>query len=203
MTLLKLATMTAEMLPAVVELDRTCFGGLWSADAYQREIDSPNSDVLVLMQARPPESQEDSEAASIAASCPPISSPPPLLAIGCDWAILEEAHITIIAVDPHYQRQGLGQAMLYALMEAAHQRQLERATLEVRVSNTAAIALYEKFGFQKAGHRRGYYPDTKEDALVLWRSGLHRPEFQQALATWRKEVSDRLKQSGWQGFPEV
>jgi ribosomal-protein-alanine N-acetyltransferase len=114
------------------------------------------------------------------------------------WAILEEAHITVLAIHPDYQKQGLGQALLLALLVLAWKRGLEWATLEVRASNQAAIALYKKFGFETVGHRRKYYQDTGEDALILWRQGLQRPEFQQTLQIWRQQVRDRLHHSGWQ-----
>jgi ribosomal-protein-alanine N-acetyltransferase len=178
---LQIQALTSQDLTAVIDLDRRCLGGLWNLDSYQREIDSPNSDLLVLQ----PEPLDTLPA-------------PALLAIGCSWAILEEAHITLLAVDLDYQRQGLGQALLYCLLKAAHDRDLERATLEVRVSNQAAIALYEKFGFQTAGRRKRYYAETGEDALVLWRGGLHHPHFPQTLADWQQAARDRLGRSGWQ-----
>ncbi|MBW4690403.1 MAG: ribosomal protein S18-alanine N-acetyltransferase [Lyngbya sp. HA4199-MV5] len=128
----------------------------------------------------------------------PHFSPPPLLGLGCYWAILEEAHITMLAIDPAYQGQGLGQALLVALMSSAYDRGLERATLEVRVSNQAAVSLYQKFGFREAGRRRRYYPDNGEDALVLWRGGLQYPEFPGCLADWQRQVDDRLHQTGLQ-----
>ncbi|NJN57619.1 MAG: ribosomal protein S18-alanine N-acetyltransferase [Leptolyngbyaceae cyanobacterium SL_5_9] len=124
-------------------------------------------------------------------------STPPLLGIGCLWAILEEAHITILAVHPDYQRQGLGQILLWALLRSAWQRGLEWATLEVRASNRAAIALYQKFGFSEVGRRRRYYQDSGEDALILWHKGLQRPDFQQTLKIWQSQIGDRLCQSGW------
>ena len=117
--------------------------------------------------------------------------------MGCFWAILDEAHITLLAVHPQYQRQGLGQAMLLALLVAASDRGLERATLEVRASNHSALSLYQKFGFKLAGRRRRYYKDTNEDGLILWRGDLQQPEFQSTLATWYKIVRDRLNLSGW------
>ncbi|MBC7973235.1 MAG: ribosomal protein S18-alanine N-acetyltransferase [Verrucomicrobia bacterium] len=122
----------------------------------------------------------------------------PLLGLGCYWAILEEAHITMLAIDPAYQHQGLGQALLHALMSSAHQRGLERATLEVRLSNQAALALYQKFDFREAGRRRRYYPDNGEDALVLWRGGLQAPEFSDHVAVWQRQVDHRLHETGWQ-----
>jgi ribosomal-protein-alanine N-acetyltransferase len=117
--------------------------------------------------------------------------------MGCLWAILEEAHITILAVHPHYQRQGLGQALLLALLMVASDRGLERATLEVRASNQPAVSLYEKFGFKTAGWRRRYYQDTGEDALILWRGDLQDPEFSQTLADWERQIRGRLGAAGW------
>ncbi len=178
---LQVQALTPQDLPAALDLDRRCLGGLWNLDGYQREIDSPNSDLLVLQRE------------TLDTHCSPT-----LLAIGCSWTILEEAHITLLAVDLDHQRQGLGQALLYCLLKAAHDRGLERATLEVRVSNQAAIALYQKFGFQTAGRRKRYYADTGEDALVLWRGGLHHPHFPQTLTNWQQTISDRLGRSGWQ-----
>jgi ribosomal-protein-alanine N-acetyltransferase len=117
--------------------------------------------------------------------------------MGCQWAILEEAHITILAVHPHCQGQGLGQALLISLLMAAYDRGLERATLEVRASNKPALSLYQKFGFKTAGRRRRYYKDTGEDALILWCGDLQQPESQKTLAMWHSSVCDRLVLAGW------
>ncbi|MGK7887530.1 MAG: ribosomal protein S18-alanine N-acetyltransferase, partial [Crocosphaera sp.] len=106
--------------------------------------------------------------------------------------ILEEAHITLLMISPEYQGQGLGQLLLYGLLRDAVNRNLERATLEVRVSNKPALCLYQKFGFEVAGKRKGYYQTTGEDALVLWRKGLQYPEFEQDLYIWKQQIDDRL-----------
>ncbi|MEC4807057.1 MAG: ribosomal protein S18-alanine N-acetyltransferase [Jaaginema sp. PMC 1079.18] len=147
-----LKPITAADLDAVVELDRVCLGGLWTKAGYQRELDSPNSELWAI--ARSPQ------------------QPQSLIALGCFWAILEEAHITLLAVAPAYRRQGLGRLLLATLLQQAQKRGLERATLEVRCSNQAAIALYQKFGFKIAGTRKKYYQDNQEDALILWLGGL-------------------------------
>ena len=173
---LELKLLTPEHLGAILELDQACFGGLWTLEGYQRELDSPNSDLLGLFS--------------------PVSSLR-LLGMGCFWSILDEAHITILAVHPQYHRQGLGQALLYSLIKTACDRGLERATLEVRASNSAAISLYQKFGFKTAGRRRRYYKDNDEDALILWISELQEPQFQDNLDNWHTQVSDRLSKSSW------
>jgi len=77
-------------------------------------------------------------------------------------------HLMNVAVDLRARRDGVASALLSALFERAD-RPDERYTLEVRQSNSAAIALYERFGFRAAGHRRGYYADNREDALIMWR----------------------------------
>ncbi|WP_414620930.1 ribosomal protein S18-alanine N-acetyltransferase [Calothrix sp. CCY 0018] len=174
---LKIQSLDREHLSAILELDKACFGGLWSREGYQRELDSPNSEIQGLF------SQKTGEK---------------LLGMGCFWSILEEAHITILAIDSQYHRQGMGAALLYSLIKTARDRHLERATLEVRASNQAAIALYEKFGFKRAGTRRRYYQDNGEDALILWLGGIHKPEFSETLTNWESIVLQGLRKSGWQ-----
>jgi len=169
-----------EHLNAVVTLDRLCFGQLWTLDAYQRELDSPNSELLG------------------------ISWGEELIGFGCYWAIVEEAHLTILAIHPHYQHQGLGQSLLCALLDSARQRGLERATLEVKASNHRALGLYQKFGFLTAGRRRNYYQETGEDALVLWLKGLQSPQFPEHLTQWQQQAQSKsLTQNNYQNKYET
>nr|WP_228056601.1 ribosomal protein S18-alanine N-acetyltransferase [Microcoleus sp. LEGE 07076] len=183
-------------MPSAVELDRLCFGGIWAIEGYRRELDSPNSDLLGLWLRETADSQSTQNRARTHHP-PPLQIPPTLIGVGCLWAILEEAHIIMLAIHPQFQRQGLGQALLWALLKSACDRQLERATLEVRDSNLAAVSLYKKFGFKEAGRRKRYYEDTGEDALVMWRSGLEKPEFQRYLTVEKAEMCDRLHQKKW------
>ena len=78
-------------------------------------------------------------------------------------------HIMNIAVDEPRRRLGIASVLLERLFERAD-RPGAQFTLEVRLSNEPAIALYERFGFQSSGLRRGYYHDNKEDALIMWRT---------------------------------
>lgn len=85
------------------------------------------------------------------------------------WAIAGEGHITNVAVHPDYRRKQIAKALVKLLIEASEAAGLEAFTLEVRVSNAPAIALYEQFGFEPSGVRKGYYLDNDEDALIMWR----------------------------------
>src|SRR5438552_3700944 len=78
-------------------------------------------------------------------------------------------HVMNVAVDPERQRRGIATQLLEKLFELTLDDERRGYTLEVRVSNTDAIALYEKLGFEPRGVRRGYYTDNREDALIMWR----------------------------------
>lgn len=90
--------------------------------------------------------------------------------------VLEDGHITTLAVDPAWQRHSIGSRVLLALADAAVERGCEHLTLEVRVGNRPAQELYRRFGFVPAGVRKGYYVETNEDALVMWANDLGTPE---------------------------
>lgn len=81
---------------------------------------------------------------------------------------LEDAHITTLAVDPAWQRHKLGQRLMVVLAREAQRKGAKNLTLEVRVSNEPAQALYRRFGLAPAGVRRGYYIESGEDAIVMW-----------------------------------
>ena len=91
-----------------------------------------------------------------------------LVGYGGFWHILDEIHISNIAVHPEYQRKGLGRILLIHLLEEAITRKASKAALEVRRSNIAAQSLYDAFGFRIVTVRKNYYSDEGEDALVMW-----------------------------------
>lgn len=171
----RLTQIDRELLPQIKSIDLACLGDFWSMDAYAREIDSPNSSLIAL-----------------------ITAENVVLGFGCLWAILEEAHITILAVRPEYQQQSLGRYLVWGLLQEANTKGLEWATLEVRASNHAAINLYESFDFIEIGRRRNYYQASNEDALILWRKGLHLPEFLAMLEVWQQDIQSRLAVKGWE-----
>jgi len=83
------------------------------------------------------------------------------------WTMVDEAHIITVATRNTHQRQGIGELLLISIVDVAAQSKANIVTLEVRVSNKPAQALYEKYGFQKVGLRRRYYTDNGEDALIM------------------------------------
>lgn len=85
----------------------------------------------------------------------------------CLWEVGSELHITNLAVHPAWRRRGVARTLLGEIIADARQRQLTLAFLEVRPTNWEAQALYERFGFQVIGQRKGYYADTGEDALIM------------------------------------
>lgn len=115
-----------------------------------------------------------------------------LVAYAGTWHILEEAHITNIAVDTDYKRKNYGQALLKRIIDDCYKEKIKYITLEVRASNTPAINLYTKFGFQSFGTRKKYYQDNNEDALIMWTKNIFYEEFKSNYDLRIKELTERI-----------
>jgi [ribosomal protein S18]-alanine N-acetyltransferase len=151
--------MTLEDLPAVMDIDRLSFPLPWPERSYRYELlENPASHMLVAAQ-------------------PAAGGPRPVGFIGF-WQIIDEAHISTLAVHPDHRREGLGADLLTAALDLATQLGSDMATLEVRVSNEAAVNLYHKFGFRIVGRRPRYYRDNDEDALLMTVRNLRRRRIQ-------------------------
>lgn len=92
------------------------------------------------------------------------------------WIILDEAHVTNVAVHPDYRGRSLGRRLMHELMHRAIACGARRMTLEVRVGNAVARSLYTSLGFKQSGVRPNYYTDTHEDALIMWLDPLWDPQ---------------------------
>ncbi len=137
-------------LEAVVALEATSFTNPWSRELLARELaESALSRLYVL---RTPEQ--------------------PVAAFCLCWLIVDELHINTIAVDPAQRRRGLATELMRHAIADAVAEGARRATLEVRRSNAAAIALYARLGFRICAVRPAYYTKPEEDALILWRDDL-------------------------------
>src|SRR5207244_12786401 len=111
------------------------------------------------------------------------------------WLMVDEAHITTIAMHPDFRRRGLGEFMLVSLIDIAYSIGAKWVTLEVRVSNHSAQNLYRKYGFHEAGVRHRYYSDNNEDALIMWteeiNSTSYKQHFQEVKASLMRKLAER------------
>ncbi len=110
---------------------------------------------------------------------------------GC-WHILEEAHITNIAIAKDFRRKNFSQALLKRLIDDCYKEEIKYITLEVRVSNTPAINLYTKFGFTSFGTRKKYYQNNNEDALIMWTKNIFFDEFKNNYEKITKELEGKI-----------
>ena len=110
---------------------------------------------------------------------------------GC-WQIMEEAHITNVAVSPNFRRQNIGEALLISIIKSCYKEMVKYLTLEVRVSNTPAINLYEKYGFKSLGVRKGYYQDNNEDALIMWTENIFYDKFKGIFEQNLENLSEKV-----------
>ena len=101
----------------------------------------------------------------------------------------DDAHITTIAVDPEWHRYKIGTRLLLHLVREAIARDVHHVTLEVRVGNHGAQAMYRVFGFRPAGVRKNYYAETNEDALVMWADDVDQPEYARRMHRIERSVA--------------
>jgi ribosomal-protein-alanine N-acetyltransferase len=137
-------------LDQVVALETASFSRPWTREALVRELQP--GEVTRVYVAR--------------------SEDPRVVAFCACWFIVDELHITTLAVDPAHRRRGLATSLLRFVFQEAHANGVRRATLDVRRSNVAALRLYGRLGFQVSAVRPNYYTHPEEDGLVLWQEDL-------------------------------
>lgn len=153
MSEIRIRVATAEDIDAMTELDAVCFSAPWSHASFEAELTTNRLAWYLVAEELDSTCEEQTGF---------------LIGYAGLWAIEDEGHITNVAVHPDYRRVHLGSILVDTLIAETRKEGLKRFTLEVRVSNLAAIALYEKFGFISAGLRKGYYEDNNEDAMIMW-----------------------------------
>jgi ribosomal-protein-alanine N-acetyltransferase len=170
--------MTLDDIPRVLEIDQLSFPLPWSATSYRYELtQNPNSHfwVAVTGGAVRPEAVETKPGGVLDWLAPsrwfrpPAPPPPARSVVGYSgfWFILDEAHISTIAVHPDWRGRRVGESLMVAMLEAALDLNAVTATLEVRVTNDRAQNLYRKYHFEMVGRRKHYYRDNGEDALLM------------------------------------
>ena len=137
-------------IDAVIAIEEASFTSPWTREMYLAELD--NTGISFFYLARTPLGE--------------------IIGFCSFWRVLDELHLNNLAVAPEHRRSGVASALLQKVLGDGARFGAQRATLEVRSSNTSAQQLYERFGFTVAGVRRGYYSSPPEDALVLWKERL-------------------------------
>ena len=139
--------MNADHLDQIERLERICFSRPWNRRMLAEELENQCAAFLVA---------EDSESGEV-------------LGYAGLLVVADEGYITNVAVFPEYRRCGIAAKILEVYLNFAKANGLAFLTLEVRPTNTAAIALYQRYGFEEVGRRKNYYDLPKEDALILTR----------------------------------
>ncbi len=156
---LDIARMAPEDIPVVLAIERLSFQSSWPPNAFQNELrDNKLAHYFV--------GRLDGA----------------IVAYGGIWVILEDSHVTTIAVHPDQRGKRLGEEMLVHLLDEAIERGASWITLEVRETNDVAQKLYRKYGFTVVSTRRGYYSDNNESALVMWAGNLRGPLYASRLS---------------------
>ncbi len=140
--------MTLDDIPEVMKIDRFSFPLPWSERSYRYEL------------------AHNSAAQLMVADYHHLDRIQLVGYIGF-WFVVDEMHISTLAVHPDFRRRGIGQALLEGALHLAESLGGVIATLEVRTSNQAALGLYDKFGFEVVGRRKNYYQDNREDAWLM------------------------------------
>ncbi|MDR0520035.1 MAG: ribosomal protein S18-alanine N-acetyltransferase [Clostridiales Family XIII bacterium] len=157
-----------EDIDAIMELESVCFSLPWARGDYERDIGENILSYYVVAETKGTAAADGGGAANargdIAGARPNI-----VAGYGGVWVVADECHIMTIAVAPEHRQAGIGAMMFMKLMDEARLRGARRFFLEVRVSNAAAISMYEKFGFRTIDTRKAYYSDNKEDAAIMYK----------------------------------
>ncbi|MCU0317643.1 MAG: ribosomal protein S18-alanine N-acetyltransferase [Fimbriimonadaceae bacterium] len=140
----RIATLEERHIPAILEIEKQSQSAPWSEQSFKNELSQPHSIFLV------------------------ATSSQGLVGYGGVWILADESHVTTVAVDPTHRRKGIARILMIELLERSKERLATCSTLEVRKGNEGAIRLYEDLGYVTAGIRKGYYPDNKEDAVIMW-----------------------------------
>ncbi len=186
-----LQPMRVQDIPEVLEIERVCFSMPWSAHAYRYEIEENTLSWYVV--ARPaPSTTDKGLLGKILNLRPPGQRRTPIIGYGGFWMMVDEAHISTLAVAPAYRRRGVGELLLLTMIEEAQRRGAAAVTLEVRVSNLPAQRLYEKYGFTVQGRRVRYYSDNGEDAYIMTTPPLRSLSYRQMLETLKARLYARL-----------
>src|SRR5271165_4838189 len=151
---IELLPMRRRHLKSVIAIEQQIFPSPWSIGLYLSELSQPATRAYYVARVGPD-----------------------VVGYAGMMMIVGEAHVTNIGVAPEWQRHGVGRRLLLQLAREARRRSGQHLTLEVRVTNVGAQALYQEFGFVPAGIRKNYYAEVNEDALIMWAHDIDSDEY--------------------------
>ena len=149
----------------LVEIERESFAVPWPADAFYHDIQHNRFAAYIMIEL-------DGQVAGYCGV----------------WIILDEAHITNLAVHPDFRRKGVAKLLLFDALEQCYKEKIKYLTLEVRVSNEGAINLYESFGFKSLGVRKKYYQNNNEDALIMWSENIFSENYKKRFNKIKEDI---------------
>ena len=201
--------MTMADVPRVVEIERLAYPSTWPPSAYRKELqdnrwahyivlrDKKIAEERMTVPAQEPERPRRIFPLSLLPGRPTMTMPSPdlasILGFAGLWLMVDEAHITTIAMHPNYRRRGLGEFMLVSLIDIAYNIGAKWVTLEVRITNHSAQNLYRKYGFHEAGVRHRYYSDNNEDALIMWTEEINSPAYKRKFQELKTALLRKLE----------
>jgi len=201
--------MTMSDVPRVIDIERLAYPSTWPPSAYRKELQENRWAHYIVLRDKhiaeeqmsvPVQGQERHRRffpltllpvrPSSSVSTPSLTS---IIGFAGLWLMVDEAHITTIAMHPEFRSRGLGEFMLVSLIDIAFDINARWVTLEVRVSNYTAQNLYRKYGFREAGLRHRYYSDNQEDALIMWTDEIKSPTFMQKFQDLKSVLMQKLE----------
>jgi len=203
--------MSADDIPQVSEIDREAFPTEWPPPSFKRELSSSMVRYLVALDGSrrtvsdattPKRSAWESLVAGVRHMLGRNDAPAGVAAAqeaglivgyASIWMMVDESHLTSIAVRKSHQHQGIGELLLIAVIKLSLQMKAQVVTLEVRASNHSAQTLYAKYGFKSVGIRRRYYTDNSEDAVVMTTDKITSPAYQAKLQDMEAKYMERHK----------
>ncbi|MBF4694485.1 ribosomal protein S18-alanine N-acetyltransferase [Fusibacter ferrireducens] len=144
--ILEVRRMTLDDVESVYEIETLSFKSPWSKDAFFNEVNQNQLAVYFV-----------------------VTLNEEIIGYAGMWTVVDELHVTNVAIAPDKRGMGFSSRLMEKLFEFAVENKFASMTLEVRTTNKVAINLYEKYGFKSLGIRKGYYQDTNEDALIMWK----------------------------------
>lgn len=185
--------MREQHLDQVMAIEVAAFSAPWSASAYDYELHhNAMAHYFVALPHTPQATWPLPKFLTQWLGSNTANGNLPILGYGGFWLMTDEAHISTIASHPAWRKQGVGELLLIAMIEAAIELGAHLVTLEVRVSNYTAQTLYTKYGFKIVGERVNYYSDNGENAWIMTTPPVTTPEYQREFQACKARLQTRL-----------